>query len=250
VVAGGTDAVVFWIVPVPQKLPGDPFDWAILGVGLVVGLALSLAAGAYFLSRRSGPDNAVPPAGVSWSLADSWASNLTAIVTALAAAIALFTDDLAGVLGAHAPVVFAVTAGIFLVFASLAPVVYTVAQSTKPTPGLRAAGEVAQGEVHGTRLGWCLSAMVTLFAVEGAIGAAGRLVFDVHGIHGWVTTIFLLVIAGIGALVFAYVIRSFVYLDEVLVAKDSSRLSELSGMVTVSCCSGREGETRLRMTIL
>ena len=193
---------------------------------------------------------ALPAAG-QWKLSDSWASNITAIITALAAVAAIFTDKLSDVFDDRAPLVFALTTAVMLVFAAVAPVGYAVFQRYEPRErGESVSDAGGEGEEFtGSRMGWCLAASITLFAVDGSLAAAIGVVHDVHIAPSWVMELADAVIGGIALLLLGYAIRTYESLRKVSNAPNGS-VKTLTGIVTISCCGGDRGLTRTRMTML
>jgi hypothetical protein len=251
------------------------FTWAFVGgllaVGVTAGACALAVALSYGWSGSRNPAVSSPhgggtwlprkrlsrtylPAGASWSFADSWATNLTALITATAAVAALLGGkDLGTVFERKAPLAFSLTSAVMLLVAALAPVVYTVLERAVP-PSPEAATEGQRGEdqdfLQGTMLGWCASAAVTLLAVEGSLSAAARCVLDVSGTHhvGRVIAFALVVLAMV--LVAAYVARSFLLLLGAVQTRSGVALASMSGFVTVSCCSDPLVPTRLRVSLL
>jgi hypothetical protein len=240
----------------------DPasLHWNILLWGLLGGAATAGIAGEwFFLTRNKRADEggrfmALPAAG-QWKLSDSWASNLTAIITTLAAVAAIFSRDLTDVFDHRAPVVFSLTTAIMLVFAALAPIGYAVHQQSPPqnqkgrtsTSGDQGE-EKKEEELTGTWTGWCLAAGTTLFAVEGSLAAAIGVVHDLHGAEWSVKLGADAVIVVIGVFLLRYAIRTYEVMRDV--SKAGGKAKGLSGIVTISCCSSDPSLTRIRMTML
>jgi hypothetical protein len=257
----------------------SPPDWSILTWGVVGGLAAAALTALCFVavvwdpnpkpSPKSGASTSATifrtlrvtwlPPGAQWKLSDSWASNLTAIITALAAVTAVFTDKLADVFENRAPVVFALTTAVMLVFAALPPIAYAVLQR-QPQQALSTKGDTLAAEhdapaaeddspsSQGTALGWCVAAVLTVFAVEGALAAAMRVMHNVHSSSAHIEIGADIVIVAIGLLVLGYAVHTFALINRT--ATGQGNVSSLIGIVSVSCCGRDATPTRPRMTLL
>ncbi len=195
---------------------------------------------------------ALPAAG-QWKLSDSWASNLTAIITALAAVAAIFSSDLTDVFDHRAPLVFSLTTAMMLVFAALAPVGYAVFQQYRPQENQKdgASTSPAGGEEEqftGTWTAWCLAAGITLFAVDGSLSAAIGVVHDLHSVPLWVMILADAVVVGIAAFLLLYAIHTYELMRNV--SKHGGSVKTLTGIVTIACCGSDANLTRTRMTML
>ena len=262
-----------------QSADASLFDWDILVWGFVGGLivvAVSTAVAMALLVRglrepepvksvqahdgiehrvRVGVNfaqNTMLPAGAKWSFSDSWATNLTALIAATGAVAAIFLDDLKDVFGTQAPLAYMMTMSAMLVVAALAPVVYTVFQrqvASAESKGPSNDGAASTTELQGTLLGWCLSAAVTAYAVSGSLSAAFRFSLAIGKSSGvaWVICVAIVVVI---VLVMAYVVRSFFILFRAVQPGSTVNVNSLVGLVTVSCCSGVEGTTRARISLL
>jgi hypothetical protein len=258
-------------------------DWHVFRWGLIGGAIAAVLAWVWFaLARIGGWGEMALPAAGQWKLSDSWASNITAIITALAAVAAIFSDDLKDVFDHRAPLVFALTTAVMLVFAALAPVGYAVLQRYQPQEnqvshvegrmplgyqprknqgfGVEVSADVqkdggrisADGgdgeEFTGTWTGWCLAASITLFAVDGSLAAAIGVVHDLHFASSRVMRLADAVIVVIALLLLGYAIRTYELLRKV--SKTDGSVKKLTGIVTISCCGSDSGLTRTRMTML
>lgn len=171
------------------------------------------------------------PAGATWTLAESWASNLTAIVTAVGLVAGVLSDKLAEIVRVGPVVAFALSSALFLAIAALAPIVYTICQTSHAEDG-----------VHGTWTGWCLSAAVTLFAVDGALSSA--IAATVIAADGLTVGILAGLLGLMAVLVAIYVWRSYA-----LIVK-ASRPESLVGTFQITCCSGAPNGVRVRVALL
>jgi hypothetical protein len=253
-------------------------DWQVFSWGLRGGAIAAGLAWVWFVLARliSGWGKMALPAAGQWKLSDSWASNITAIITALAAVAAIFSDDLKDVFDHRAPLVFALTTAVMLVFAALAPVGYAVLQRYQPqenqvsdvkgpiTLGHHSQGnqvsnvevvaEAAGGdgeEFTGTWTGWCLAASITVFAVDGSLVAAIGVVDDLHIASSRVMHLADAVIVVIALLLLGYAIRTYELLRKVSKTdRSGKKLKKLTGIVTISCCGSDPSLTRTRMTML
>ncbi|MEO5743419.1 MAG: hypothetical protein ABIQ53_02355 [Terracoccus sp.] len=203
--------------------------------------------------RNPASEDRTLPASAKWTFADSWATNLTALITGAAAVVAIFAKDLQGVFRDQAPLAFSLTPSVMLAVSALAPIAYGVLQGASPQLHEATKGaESGTAEPQGTMWGWCVSASLTLFAIGGSLFAALRLVADVRGPAGpsvgkaFAWLILVLVIA----LVVAYVLRSFLTIANALRLGSSIKLRSLVGMVDVSCCQGAAERPRTRMSLL
>ena len=265
-----------------EEPAASQFDWSMLTWGLVGGLVVvfltltvvALVARSAIAAALRKPSQVRElrellsqklPAGAKWTVADSWATNLTALITATAALVAIFQEDLTNVFEHQAPLAFSVTTSAMLIIAALAPVVYTIFQpepelagAAKPDAAEEESAEATQSdnressELQGTMLGWCLAAAVTLSAVGGSLVASMRLVGDVHNgdEHRVAQTAAWLLIASVIACVMAYVVRSFFVLLRVSSPDSGLSLNSLVGFVTVSCCADPQVPTRQRISLL
>ncbi len=273
-------------------------DWSVLSWGVVGGLVVVAltAAGTATAVSREGPsrtpdgrekrpgtralrgllaDSTAPtlPGGAAWRFADSWATNLTALITTGAAVAAIFSKDLDALFVGKAPLAFSLTTAILLVVAALAPVAYTVLQVLPPPPEATpddGQAEVAAAEGHGARnlsgqgvaaedaspedapgtmLGWCASAALTLFAVGGSLTAAMRVSLDVVG-HGAGAAVACVVLVLVIALVGLYVGRSFLTVLRATRSGGATPPASLVGFVSVSCCSGSDRPAVVRISLL
>jgi hypothetical protein len=183
------------------------------------------------------------PAAAQWKPSDSWASNLTAIITALAAVAAIFSSDLTDVFDHRAPLVFSLTTAIMLVFAALAPVGYAAFQRYQPERNQKG-GE----EFTGTWTAWCLAAGITVFAADGSLAAAIRVVHDLHRAPWWVKVLAYVIVVGIALFLLRYAIQTYELLRKV--SKSGGSVRTLTGIVTISCCGSDANLTQTRMTML
>jgi len=223
-------------------------DWHIFLWGLLGGAAAAGAAGAWFAwtrTNRGGRVEMALPAAGQWKLSDSWASNLTAIITALAAVAAIFSSDLTDVFDHRAPLVYSLTTAMMLVFAALAPVGYAVLQPYKPRKNQKDGdGE----EFTGTWRAWCLAAGITLFAADGSLASAIGVVQDLHNAPSWAVVLADVVIGVIAVFLLLYAIHTYELMRNV--SRNGGSVKKLTGIVAISCCGSDANLTRTRMTML
>jgi hypothetical protein len=240
-------------VPVPQPVPSHGevsvdwrvLEWGLFGGSVLAALALIVAAVWVHLQHLPSPDSPEGlPAGAQWKLSDSWATNLITIVTALAAVAGTFADKLGAVFVRDAPVVFAVTTAALLCFAAVAPVAYTVCQAYESASGGRSTTPVLKG----TRGGLYASSFLTLFAVMGSLSSLLRVLLDLRAASfsvqagSWIGTGLVAVLMGI------YAIRTLDWAQRYAASEVGT--PALAGIVSVTCCAGREGESVRRLSLL
>ena len=247
-------------LPAPQPVPSHgelPADWQVLVWGLSGGLVLAVvvlfvAAGLARYRRHlpAAPSPVGLPAGAQWKLSDSWATNLAAIVTALAAVAGVFADKLDTVFTREAPVVFAVTTAALLCFAALAPIAYTVCQSYEPGSSDEQGSRVPSTApvLRGSQGGLYASSFLTLFAVLGSLSSLFRVVADLRAVSAMPEAAFRVGVVLAIALVGLYGVRTLVWAQRYATAETGT--PTLIGIVSVTCCAGRDEESVRRFSLL
>lgn len=192
-------AILTASVMVSVRVEPSVIEWGLWG--WLLGLLIVAGIGAYITKVKAGGPRL--PAGGTWTWSDSWASNLTAILTALGAAATFVSDQLEPLVDQAVVVAFGLTAALLLVGAACAPLVYAACQVVTDDAGDQKAGSA----LAGTWYGWCLASAVTVGAVEGSLSAALRSVGLTA--HGGLRAAVLAVVGAIMLLVLGYAARTF-----------------------------------------
>lgn len=236
-------------------------DWAVLSWVGVAGVATSILTIVVALVMAWRRDNKVsradtsdlgaepPPTAAEWKFSDSWASNLTALIAAIAAIVAAFGDDLGSAVSKLQAAEFAVAVAAMVALAATAPVAYVAFSRVK--------GRTNEGTVTGL----VVAAFLTLTATFGSLGALEWMIWykpATQPLPSGVTEIFIerdlpwwirAVPVLVALLVAVYAIRTVVALIGWF-RKPSRRANdhEIVGMMSRTCCAG--DEPRLRVTLL
>jgi hypothetical protein len=213
--------------------------WGLLGG--VVAFAVVLGYGFAVAGGRQANKPFLPP-GATWKWSDSWASNLTAIITALGTVAAFFSGKLKRLVDQDIMVTYGLTTAVLLVVAACAPLAYAACQS------LQGRGDEAstnpRKRLVGTWYGWCLASALTVAAVEGSLAAGGWSIWlAAHGALRWTIVAVPVLIA---ALVFVYAARTFHLLLE---SARSNNLEALTGIIAMPP-SPVDEQSVPRMTLL
>lgn len=230
----------------------QPVVWAGLIGGLVgmFGVGL-LALAVIFEEPRTTPP--ALPAGATWTWSESWASNLTAIMTVLGSLAAIFSGKLRSLVDQSVLVTYGLTTTALLVLAACAPLAYAILQEADRVP--QTAGRGEDGEIRavrgraiplrGTWWGWALSSALTVAAVVGSLAAAQCAI--VLASNDALGVVVILVIGLIQALVFGYTGRTFWL---VMHTTPTRTLQSLLPGVTTERFRGVDRDPEIRMTLL
>ena len=188
------------------------------------------------LLKRANASGALPVAA-GWSFKDSWAANLTGLITVFAAIGAAFGAPLKGVLSEVAAAQLGVVCAFGTATTALGPMLYSTFQTWKSDAhGLPAAG--------GTAWGLLAAATATLLGLFGSIGALGWVGASRQPHVGGIA--FCMALLLVSALVAAYSVRTLkVLLSWAATSPDptalyAARPSILVGIVTRRCCGDEQ----------
>jgi len=186
-------------------------------------------------------ENATPteltlPPGASFDVKNSWATTLTAFITAVAVAAAAFSDKFDAIVDKPYAAEFALASGLFGATALLAPIVYQAFQEID-----------ANGRLCGTTAGLKAASFLTLTAALGALCAAAGLVLAADRLPDTVQVAWTVGIGIVMILVAMYVVRS---LSMLTTAKDAVAVEKLTTLITVSCCGPKDQPPTVRLTLL
>ena len=174
-------------------------------------------------------DQVMLPVSASWSFKDSWAANLTGLITAFAAIVAAFKDSLSTVVPATEVARFAVVSALATGVTALAPMIYATFTGTKED-------EDKLPVATGTLTGLILASGATLAGLFGALGGVGWIAVGRNGDDvltsaiGWC----LLLVSG---LVLLYAARTLLRLLT-WAAGTTVETHAVADIVSVSCCGG------------
>lgn len=220
--------------------------WWGLGGGLIA-LAIVLYVGAFIVPKK-GDERPELPAGATWTWSDSWATNLTALTTALGTAAAFFSDQLKTLIDQSVLVTYGLATALLLAVATCAPVAYASLQKV-PDPD-RKRGALTEedtpeedGTLVGTWWGWCVASSLTIFAVEGSLFAAQRGLVIAGG--GVLRAVVMIGIGLMQILVVVYAWRTFALVIQA--AKGKTLPGGLTGIVAQSCCGSTSAVRRMTL---
>jgi hypothetical protein len=222
----------------------QPIVWTGLIGGLVgmFGVGLLAIAVIFEEPRRTPPG--LPPAA-TWTWSESWASNLTALITALSAIAAVFSNSLDPLVDQSVLVTFGLTTAALLVLAACAPLAYAVFQEVGQRLDVETADPGDPIPLNGTWYGWVIASALTVAAVEGSLAAAQASI--VLASDGALGVVVILVIILVQALVFAYAGRTFWLVMHT--PHTDSLQSLLPGITTERVRAGHQ-PPEIRMTLL
>jgi hypothetical protein len=236
--------------------------WALVGGGFlsaatVVGVLLFWRLATDHPNMLSKPGRDPIPSSATWKFSDSWASNLTGLIAALAAIITAFGDDVPAV-GKTQAAQFAVAAAVLVALTATAPLIYATL-----APGhLGGPDEPDLSQVKYSKLALFASAFVTLVGSFGTLFALAWVIFyrsdlSEDGRTGSVTlgyvhrgTAWLEIAPGIAAaVVCAYAVRTLIQLLRWFYCPGRTVAdAAMAGLVSRTCCSGEK--TFVRMNLL
>jgi hypothetical protein len=184
------------------------------------------------------------PAAASWSFSDSWATNITAVMTAVGAVGTAVADKFPNVVAESSVLEFGVGGAFLGVIAVLAPVAYAAA-SKSPVGTARGEDDVPGGGR------WPSLLAAAAMTLTGAFGSLiGVLVLTVDARLGdWTKAwIWILCLASLGLIAW-YAFNTLRWVLEATM-KEPAGVARFAGLFTVSCCGGQAGSVRVRVALL